>query len=225
MLRSNGEASRDSIRSISWSRLSTRFGCARKTLSSLNSVPLSATTTPCGRTQVARRDIERPAGEPHRARLLGPQIFRQRARAPQNALDAREQLARIERLGQIVVGAHFQADDAIGFLAARGEHDDRNLRAGAHVAAQREPVVARQHHVEHDDVRPRRFERRPHALAVGDRGDAVAVLLQVIAQQAADFEVVVDDQHVILRIHDVCIPRATARAGKKLYRSVTRPRR
>ena len=53
-----------------------------------------------GRQQVARRDVERPAGETDPARGFGLQVVGQRARAAQHALDAREQLARAERLGR-----------------------------------------------------------------------------------------------------------------------------
>jgi hypothetical protein len=39
---------------------------------------------------------------------------------PHQRLDPRQQLARRERLGQIVVGAHLEADDAVERIAARG---------------------------------------------------------------------------------------------------------
>jgi len=126
---------------------------------------------------------------------------RQRARAPQDALDAREQLARAERLRQVVVGAHLQADDAVDFLGARGEHDDRQARAGAQVAAQREAAVAGQHEVEHHDVGRAAFEHAPHLAPVGRERDAKTVALQVLAEQLADLGVVVDDQDVIGSLH------------------------
>ena len=40
----------------------------------------------------------------------------------------RDQLARAERLGDIIVGAGLEPADAVLFLAARGEHDDRHVR-------------------------------------------------------------------------------------------------
>ncbi len=52
-------------------------------------------------------------------------------RAAQDRLHAREQLARIERLRQIVVGAEIEPDDAIDVVAARREHQHRRLRAGS----------------------------------------------------------------------------------------------
>ena len=48
--------------------------------------------------------------------------------APQDRLDASDQLARAERFRQIVVGADFEPDDAIDLLAQRGQHQHRHLR-------------------------------------------------------------------------------------------------
>ena len=87
-----------------------------------------------------RASSRRSAGA---ARSSGCRFAGQAARAAQDRLDARQQLARAERLGQVVVGAHLQADDAVGLLAARGEHDHRDLGLRAQVAAQRQAVVAR----------------------------------------------------------------------------------
>ena len=50
------------------------------------------------------------------------------ARAAQDRAQPRQQLARLERLGQIIVGAHLQADHAVHGVAARGQHQDRRLR-------------------------------------------------------------------------------------------------
>jgi hypothetical protein len=47
--------------------------------------------------------------------------------APHHRADAREQLARRERLHDVVVDARVEPADAVGFLAARGQHDDRHF--------------------------------------------------------------------------------------------------
>src|SRR5664279_1909319 len=47
--------------------------------------------------------------------------------APQDAAHARDELARRERLGDVVVGAELEADDAIDLVAARGEKEDRHV--------------------------------------------------------------------------------------------------
>ena len=58
-------------------------------------------------------EIERPSGEAHARRFRRLEVRRQRFGASQDAANAREQLSRLERLGEIVVRTHFQADDAI----------------------------------------------------------------------------------------------------------------
>ena len=58
---------------------------------------------------------------------------RHQRRAAQQRAHAGDQLARAERLGQVVVGAQLQADDAVELLGARGQHQDRQgaQRVGA----------------------------------------------------------------------------------------------
>ena len=163
-----------------------------------------------GRDQVALPGIEHPLAEADLALLLGAQVRRQAAGAAQDDLDACQQFARAERLGQVVVGAHLQSDDAVGLLAARGEHDDRDVGVGAQVAAQREAVVAGQHQVEHHQVECAPVQRLPHGAAIGDRGRAQAVLLEIAAEQGPDLGVVVDDQDVVGSIHGVITARGPA---------------
>ena len=73
-------------------------------------------------------------------------------RAPDHRLDTGEQLARVEGLGDVIVGAHLQAHDAVGLLAHGGQQDDRDPRRLAQVPAEREPVLARHRDVEHHEV-------------------------------------------------------------------------
>ena len=63
-----------------------------------------------------------------------------------------QQFARLEGLGQVVVGADLQADDAIGGLAPRREHQDRH-RGGRprhlpDLAAHVQTVTIGQHQVQ-----------------------------------------------------------------------------
>src|SRR3546814_9161341 len=58
------------------------------------------------------------------AHLLSGQ---RRAYPAEHGPDARHQLARGEGLGHIIVRPGFESADAVGFLAARGEHDDRHI--------------------------------------------------------------------------------------------------
>src|SRR5216683_4825029 len=90
-----------------------------------------------GRYQLARGEVEVPTGEagagtrPARLLLLCP------ARgAPKHTLDARQQLAQVKGLGEVVVGPHLQADDAIDRLAAPGQYDDADSRVLAQLSRQ-----------------------------------------------------------------------------------------
>ena len=70
-------------------------------------------------------------------------------------LDAGDQFAHEERLDDIVVGAQFQAHDAVGFRGARGQEDDRGVRQlgmRADGLADFQAVGIRQHDVENDQV-------------------------------------------------------------------------
>src|SRR5262249_3966925 len=74
-----------------------------------------------GRDQLARREVEMPAGKA-RARTGAARLVLLRAHggAPQHAFYACQELAQMEGLRQVVVGAHLEADDAIDGFAAPG---------------------------------------------------------------------------------------------------------
>ena len=138
------------------------------------------------------------------SRLLAHgEVRRQHPRTPQHGVDPGKQFAGGEGLGQVVVGAHLQADDAVGLVVARGEHQHRRglVLADAQLAAEQQAVVAGHHDVEDDQVHRVGFEERAHLPAIGDDGGAQAVLLQVVAYQLANLAVIVDDQDVIDMLH------------------------
>ena len=56
-------------------------------------------------------------------------------RTAQQRAHSGDHFVRAERLGDVVVGAELEPDDAVGFLGAGGEHDD-GKRRGERVAAQ-----------------------------------------------------------------------------------------
>jgi len=62
---------------------------------------------------------------------------------------------------------------------------------------------AGQHQVEHDQVEPAAVECFPHRAAIGDRGHAQAILVEIPAEQVPDLGVVVDDQDVVGGVHGV----------------------
>ena len=64
-----------------------------------------------------------------------------------------QQLAEVERLGQIVVGAGVEPGDARLDVVHRGEHQDRHGRPCLpDLPADRKSIAQRQHHVEDDGV-------------------------------------------------------------------------
>ena len=109
---------------------------------------------------------------------------------------AGQQFARIERLGEVVIRAHFQPDDAIDVLAARSQHDDGHLRFGADLAAQAEAVFARQHHVENQKIDAMIGHRPDHFASVGRRRHVAGVGTQVFCDQRPRFAVVFNDKDV-----------------------------
>src|SRR6185295_15588660 len=113
----------------------------------------------------------------------------------QHGADAREQLARAEGFGEVVVGAQFQAGDPVDLLALAGQHDDRQARAAAQRARERKTVFAGQLDVEHHEIHLLAREDQVHLVAVGAQQDLEAVFAQVIAHQAAYRLVVVDRQN------------------------------
>ena len=137
--------------------LSGRFGLSANSFKQVELAGDSVSSLPSASIRMARsRSSTR---RPMRTRLVG--CGRRRlAGAAQHALDARQQLARLERLGDVVVGAEFEADDAVDRLAGRGHHDDADLAAAlAQPARQREAVLAGQADVEQDQLRQVPFDQ------------------------------------------------------------------
>ena len=119
-------------------------------------------------------------------------------RAPQQRFHARPQLARAEWLGDVIVRAHFEAHDAVGFLAPRGQHQDRQAierLIAADFLADFEARKLRQHQVEQQNVRRRFAHLRQARGAVGRRGDLESFALEVVADQLDDIAVVFDQQN------------------------------
>ncbi|MNT24642.1 hypothetical protein D3C72_1601270 [compost metagenome] len=78
-----------------------------------------------GIEQVARRQVQGPAGKADLLRLVRRHVRWHGMTAAQHAAYARQQFARLERFRQVIVGAHFQAQDAVQRLIARRQHDHR----------------------------------------------------------------------------------------------------
>ena len=143
--------------------------------------------------QPAAGQVQRPAGETEN--LLVFAAAAPRTRAPQQALDPRQQLARIEGLGDVVVRAHLEADDLVDVVVAAGEQDDADRRvARAQLTRQRQAVLAGQIDVEQHQIDCGVLELLPEGLAVPRQQHAIALLREVGVQARLGDQVVVDDQ-------------------------------
>ena len=113
-------------------------------------------------------------------------------------MDARDELFRIKRLDDVIVRPQLQADDPIGDLVARRQHDDghvRRRRISAQFAAYLPARNVREHQVEDDQVghfASREPQSRP---PVGRGQDALSVALQVSLHDPNNLWLVVDDEN------------------------------
>ncbi|MNN01226.1 hypothetical protein D3C81_1138370 [compost metagenome] len=105
--------------------------------------------------QAAAVDVQQPVGEAlvvgAYGRTGGGRAARM-AHAAHQVLRPRHQFARVDRLAHVVVGAAFEADDAVDVVVAPGDEDDADLRAHAQLAGQGQAVLAGQADVEHHQV-------------------------------------------------------------------------
>jgi len=85
-------------------------------------------------------------------------------------------------------------------LAPCGQHDDRRLRFGANLAAQAEAVLARQHHVEDQQIDAAVGHRPHHFAAVACRRHVAGIGAQIFRDQRSRFAVVFDDKDVGRRL-------------------------
>ena len=95
-------------------------------------------------------------------------------RAAQHGVDARAQLARPERLGDVVVGAGLEALQGVDLLGARAEHHDVRRADGADALRGLEAV-----HAGHVDV-----ERRDERLMLADELEAFLAVRRAVDDEA-----------------------------------------
>jgi hypothetical protein len=128
---------------------------------------------------------------------------RARRTTAQQRTDARDEFANAEGLRQIIVRAAFETEHLVGFLAARGQHQNRDVaihRLATHGPAHRHPVELRQHHVENQQIE-RIGLRQPEAgCAVAGRHRRQTLELKVQHHQIANVRVVFDDEHSAARL-------------------------
>ena len=108
--------------------------------------------------------------------------------------NASDQLARGERLREVIVGTELEANDLVDLGVARRQHQDRHVTLAPDPPADLEPVNVRQHHVEDDDLGPILAERLKSALAILGGEHFKAFLSKRVAEGMTQIRVVVDDQ-------------------------------
>ncbi len=135
-------------------------------------------------------------------KLYGPKLTSSRRLAAighgaaQDGVDAQRQFRRLERLGDIIVGANRKPANTILGHAARGEQHDRHIRGAPHALGQRKTVLHRHHHVEDQQIEIHRRQQLAGAGRVGGGRDARAGLRQIALQQIADAVIVIHQQQV-----------------------------
>src|SRR6188508_2954815 len=120
---------------MSWSREKTRRGWEARNQRRSNSLAVSATSPPALRTS--------------RASPSSTTSPKERAPRWSGCVDARRSSARTRAASS---RPELEPDDPVRLLAARGQQDDRQGRARADRAAEREAVSSREHHVQHNEV-------------------------------------------------------------------------
>src|SRR6266508_1108084 len=117
-------------------------------------------------------------------------------RAPEHRLDARDELARAEWLGHVVIGAELQAAVLVLLEAARRQHDHRQVALRADLLEDGEAIVARHREIEHDQVRLSAADDAKRLLPIGrlDRLEILARILERAAHERTDVGLVVDDE-------------------------------
>ena len=120
--------------------------------------------------------------------------------AAQQSADPRDQLGNGKRFRHIVVRADRQPFDFVGFLAARGQHDDRHaaqIVVVAHQLADIDAADPRQHPVQQNQRRTPDFDRVERLCPVGDGFGFKPLFFQIVAQQGDDVFLVLDDHDFI----------------------------
>jgi hypothetical protein len=114
----------------------------------------------------------------------------------QHRLHARHQLAQVEGLGHVVVGAHLEAHHLVDRVAPAGDDDEAAAPVLAHAARNRKTVFTGQAEVEQHEVGRVGGHQRHEGAAVVQLRDAEAVALQVVGQEQRDVDFIVEHRDV-----------------------------
>ena len=172
---------------------------------------------------VVDRDVAGQAGE---------RAGRESTAAPlQMALDPHDQLARLPRLGDVVVGPALEPDNLVLLGGLGGEHDDGQVAGGQRLAQPPARLVAihlRHHDVEQHDVGRLRGGERHRLLAVAGLGDLEARGFQLDPQDFPKVGLVLGHQDSGLghaRLGSMTAGRNTRAAMRSQSQSTCHPSR
>ncbi len=115
--------------------------------------------------------------------------------AAEQGADAGDQLAHAEWFPEVVVGAQFQADDAVRFLATGGEHEHRGGGGLPDLAQDIEAAEPGQHPVEHDQVHALAGVQVERGAAIGGAEDMVAGGFQLPGNDLGQLASVFDQEN------------------------------
>src|SRR5215210_8519073 len=139
-----------------------------------------------------------PAGVDHELAVLDRGALRLTTLgggSAQDGLHARDELARVERLRHVVVGADFEADDLVHVLVPGRQHQDRDVGLLTDATADLDPVDVREHQVEHDQRGLLLLHGGERLRAVRGAADFVAGVLAVERDEGCDRGLVLHDEH------------------------------
>ena len=139
-------------------------------------------------------------------------------RATCDGIDAGEQLAKAERLDQVVVGTELEADDAVDLVSARADDDDRHARAGAQLAAHLEAVAVGEAQVEQHEIV---LGRRDGIRRVRDPRDVEPLALQPVRERLGDRLLILDKQDP----HGVIVTERSQARSSRTWHSLYEPQR
>ena len=123
----------------------------------------------------------------------------------------REQLARAERLRDVVVAADLQAQHTVELLASGGEEQDRNIGCGcvrAEPAAEVEAVAVGQHYVQKNQVRAVILDRLKGSGQPVEYHNGIAAVAQVVLEERTKISIVFYDDDGLLHASSSIVYRA-----------------
>lgn len=126
----------------------------------------------------------------------GGGFSRQAAGAAQDGAQAGEELTGGEGFGQVVVGAGFEANDAVGFVAEAGEHQHGDGGSGPESLQDFEAIEPGHHDVEDDGIEVALAGQVEPGESVVGGGNGIAKSAEVFADEATELLVVVDYEDV-----------------------------